>query len=143
MARRGNFLIIGLDRFGQRLAERLQQRGHRVTAIDPNGERVDACREYAETCIVADPSRLEVLEQLGVGEMDAVVIDAADGSISWILVTTALRALEARRVIIEVNSPEAAVACRMMSVEAVDPGAEAADRVLGTLLPLRDQEALE
>lgn len=140
MARRGNFLIIGLDRFGQRAAEQLQRHGHRVTAIDPNGERVDGCRAYAENCIVADPSRLEVLEHLGVRDMDAVVLNAADGSISWMLVATALRAMEARRVIIEVNSPEAAVACRMMSMEAIDPGAEAADRLVDRLVSLEGRE---
>ncbi|GAB3236613.1 TrkA family potassium uptake protein [Glycomyces halotolerans] len=66
--------VIGLGRFGSAVAHSLTRMGHEVLAID---ERADIVQRYSETLthvVQADSTDTGVLNQLGVGEFDHVVV---------------------------------------------------------------------
>ncbi|WP_460495632.1 potassium channel family protein [Glycomyces tarimensis] len=66
--------VIGLGRFGTAVAQSLTRMGHEVLAID---ERPDIVQRYSESLthvVQADSTDTAVLNQLGVGEFDHVVV---------------------------------------------------------------------
>lgn len=124
------FLIIGLDDFGSWLARELGAAGHRVVAVDARGDRIDACREWVGRGVVADATRIDVLEQLGAAKMDAVVVSAGEGVSSRLLTAIALHNLGVKTLIVEAERGELALALETIGVgHVVHPAREAAHRL--------------
>lgn len=66
--------VIGLGRFGGAVADSLVRLGHEVLAID---ERADVVQRWSETLthvVQADSTDTTVLEQLGIGDFERVVV---------------------------------------------------------------------
>ncbi|MGH8876077.1 MAG: potassium channel family protein [Stackebrandtia sp.] len=66
--------VIGLGRFGGAVADSLVRLGHEVLAID---ERADVVQNWSDTLthvVQADSTDATVLEQLGIGEFNRVVV---------------------------------------------------------------------
>lgn len=136
------FLIIGLDEFGSWLARQLEAAGHRVVAVDSRGDRIDDHREWIGRAVVADATRIEVLQELGAARMDAVVLTAGEGVSSRLLVAIALRNLGVRNLIVEAESGEADLALTTIGVRAVvHPAREAAHRLARRLPAMIGEEA--
>jgi trk system potassium uptake protein TrkA len=68
------FLVIGLGNFGYFLASTLYNKGHDVMAIDKNPELVGHIKTKVTQAIVADATDADVIESLGVKEMDVAVV---------------------------------------------------------------------
>ncbi|MGL3151699.1 potassium channel family protein [Microbacterium sp. A82] len=66
--------VIGLGRFGTALALELMASGTEVLGIDDDEARVQSLNGELTQVVRADSTRLEVLEQLAVGEFDRVVV---------------------------------------------------------------------
>src|ERR687897_384990 len=59
-------IVIGLGNFGSIIAERLHKLGHDVIAIDPLPDVIDAFGHRVSRAVVADATKREVLEQVGI-----------------------------------------------------------------------------
>lgn len=129
------FLIIGLDEFGSWLARELQAAGHEVVAVDARGDRIDGYREWISRGVVADATRIDVLQELGAASMDAVVLTAGEGVSSRLLTAIALRNLGVTNLIAEVESGEAALALETIGVRATVHSAREAAHRLARRLP--------
>lgn len=66
--------VIGLGRFGVSLALELMDSGTEVLGIDADEDLVQSLNGMLTQVVRADSTRLDVLEQLAVGEFDRVVV---------------------------------------------------------------------
>lgn len=94
-----SFAIIGLSSFGYYLAKNLSEKGHQVMAIDRNEEKVERVKSFVEKAIIADATDKHALGQLGLGEMDAVVVSLGDQLDASILVTLYLREMKVKNIL--------------------------------------------
>jgi trk system potassium uptake protein TrkA len=69
-----SFAVIGLGRFGKKLACTLYDMGNDVMAVDKNAEIVAGVADYVTYAIEADVSNPDVVHGLGLEEMDVVVV---------------------------------------------------------------------
>jgi trk system potassium uptake protein TrkA len=66
-------VVVGSGRVGLRTARLLDDRGHSVTIVERNPERVRAAGDaYVATIIEGDATRPSILEQAGIADADAV-----------------------------------------------------------------------
>lgn len=66
--------VLGLGRFGSALARELESQGIEVLGVDADEDTVQELAEDLSYAVRGDICRPEVLEQLGVGGMDRVVV---------------------------------------------------------------------
>lgn len=122
-----DFVIIGLDSFGENLALSLQELGHQVFGIDRDREIVQRLSDNIRDLAVLDASDYETLASLGIEAFDTAIV-AIGGDISQsILVTLALKELGVRRVVCEAQSERGRrVLLRIGADEVVTPDIESA-----------------
>ena len=68
------FAVLGLGRFGKKLALSLYDMGEEVMAVDKNPELVEAVSEGVTYAVEADVSNADALKGINIGGMDTVVV---------------------------------------------------------------------
>lgn len=96
-----NFAVIGLGSFGQFTARFLAERGLEVLGIDLDEQQVDRIKPFIEKAVIADATNREVLEQIGVQDMDAVIVSVGDKIDMSVLITLYLKELKVRQIIVK------------------------------------------
>lgn len=76
MSRR-QFAVLGLGKFGKSVATTLANAGYEVIAVDHDDERVNEIADEVTYAIKADITEQGVLENLGIKNVDAVVVAMA------------------------------------------------------------------
>lgn len=82
-------LLIGLGRFGRHMAQKLQDLGHEVLAVDRDEERVNAALSFVTAAQIGDARREKFIASLGVRNFDLCIVAIGDDFLSS-LETTAL-----------------------------------------------------
>lgn len=72
-----SFAVIGLGRFGTAVATELSKAGAEVLAIDNDEERIHAISSVVDCAVKADVRDMEMMETLGLSNMDGIVIAIA------------------------------------------------------------------
>lgn len=72
-----SFAVIGVGRFGSSVALSLMESGAEVLIVDNNAERVNDLADRVTCAITADVSDPEAMKNLGLSNMDAVVVAMA------------------------------------------------------------------
>lgn len=85
------FGIIGLGRFGFQLATTLAELGCEVVAIDRNEEIVESIRDSVTQAICMNVIDEESLKEIGIGELDAVIVATGESFAQSVLLTTILK----------------------------------------------------
>ena len=67
-------VVIGLGRFGARVAKELYQLGHDVLAIDLDEKNVQAMLGHVTYAVKSDATSETVLEELGVPDFGVAII---------------------------------------------------------------------
>lgn len=124
---RKDFVIIGLDSFGENLALSLQELGHQVLGIDRDREVVQRLSDNIRELAVLDASDYETLASIGVDGFDTAIV-AIGGDLSQaILVTLSLKELGIKRVVCEAQTERGRrVLLRVGADEVVTPDIESA-----------------
>lgn len=68
------FAILGLGRFGSKVARELFYRGHEVIVIDKNDEKIQGIRDEVTHAYVGDITNEETLKEAGVNDCDVVIV---------------------------------------------------------------------
>ncbi len=100
------FAVIGLSSFGFYLCKYLKDRRFYVMAIDIHEPRVDQVKEFVDKAIIADATDKQVLEDLGIKELDAVIVSLGDRIDSSILATLHLHELGVEEIIAKAISED-------------------------------------
>ena len=88
-----SFAVIGLGRFGSALACQLYKEGGDVLAIDIAQEPVDRIADEVTQAVAADATNREVMETLGVNEVDCAIVAAGSDLASSVLITMMLKTM--------------------------------------------------
>lgn len=123
------FAVIGLGRFGSRLAASLTASGQEVVGIDRDPSIVEDMRDRVTLAIAMDATDEDALRERGIHTMDVVVVGIGNDFEAVTLATVTLKQLGVPRVIARATNPTIArVLARIGADEVVNPEDEAADR---------------
>ena len=100
-----NFAVMGLGTFGSTVAEELQRLGNEVLGVDRDEERVRLMAEHISEAVIADVRDREALEELGLGQYDAVLVAIGEDLESNLLCTLALKNLGVAEVWVKALTP--------------------------------------
>ena len=121
--------VIGLGRFGAKLASTLFQRGHEVLAIDLDERKVQETLGRVTYAVEADAASDTALRDLGVADMDVAVVALGSQSQSSIITTMLLKSMGLPYVIARAaDTQHAEILHRVGADKVVFPEEEAAER---------------
>jgi trk system potassium uptake protein TrkA len=131
-----SFAVVGLSKFGFRVATGLFSTGVDVLAIDRDGDLIQKIADRVTRAVRADALDEETMEHLGVFEADAVVIGFRNSFDAAVLLTMMLRKKnEDIDIVAQVDTDEKAEALHQVGVDAtVFPERDIADRLVKRLM---------
>lgn len=142
------FAVIGLGRFGSRIARTLAKRGADVMAIDNSEIHVDNLRDDVASPVVMDSTDIRALKSQRLETMDAVVVAIGENFEALLLTVTQLMELKVKRIIARASSDHQRKILERIGVEEIlspedEVGALVAERLLHpsirTFLQLPDE----
>ncbi|HIV75182.1 MAG TPA: TrkA family potassium uptake protein [Candidatus Pseudogracilibacillus intestinigallinarum] len=98
------FAVIGLGRFGGSVCEELSLEGMKVLAIDKNEHKVNEFKNIASHAVIADSTDEGVLKELGIKNMDHVIVAIGDNIEASILTTVILDDLGVEKITVKAQS---------------------------------------
>ncbi len=94
-----NVLLIGLGRFGRHTAQKLNELGHQVMAVDQREENTRAVLPYVTTAMIGDSTSPEFLATLGVESYDLCIVAIGDNFQASLETTALLKDAGARFIV--------------------------------------------
>jgi trk system potassium uptake protein TrkA len=136
--KRGNgnkeFVVVGLDSFGEIVALTLQERGHRVLGIDRDPATVQRLSDNLQDVVTVDATDHEVLASLGIDAFETALVAIGGDLAQAVLVTLALKEVGVRRVVCEAQSErDRRVLLSVGADEVITPDIESARAVVDML----------
>ena len=130
-----SFAVVGLSRFGFRVATGLFSTGIDVLAIDRDDHLIQKIADHVTRAVRADAMDEETLQHLGVFDVDAVIIGFRSSFDAAVLLTMMLRKKNDRIYIIaQVDTDEKAEALQQVGGDVtVFPERDIADRLVKRL----------
>lgn len=93
------FAVIGLGRFGFKVAEILAEKGVQVIAIDKDHALVEKARDIVTEAVQLDSTDEEALRESGVECVDVAVVSIGEGVESSILTTAILKSFGIKEIV--------------------------------------------
>jgi trk system potassium uptake protein TrkA len=133
-SRRGEFVIVGLDSFGENVALALAERGHQVLGIDRNPTVVQHLADNLQDVVAVDASDHEAMLALGIDAFSTAIVAIGGDLAQAVLVTLTLKDLGVSRIVCEAQSErDRRVLLRIGADEVVAPDIESARAVADLL----------
>ena len=98
------YAVIGLGRFGGSVCRELSQEGKEVLAIDLNEERVNEFKDIASYAVIADSTDETTLKELGIQNIDHVIVAIGDNIQASILTTVILADLGIKKITVKAQN---------------------------------------
>ena len=105
MAKKKSYAVIGLGRYGKAVARELLQNGAEVLAIDMDPDTVNAVAKNIPHCKCADVTNPEAIRQLGIADMDAVIIAIASNLEASVMATMLCKEAGVKHVVVKCANP--------------------------------------
>lgn len=102
--RQATYAVFGLGRYGRAVAKELVKSGAEVLAVDINEDRVNAAIADIPFCKCANITEIEVLKQLGIQNIDIVIIAMASSLEASVMATMLCKELGVDNVIVKCAS---------------------------------------
>lgn len=126
--------VIGLGNFGFTLATALAEKKCEVLAIDQNKDRVQDIKDKVAKAVVGDATDKQLLEELGVREVDTAIVSLGDHIDSSVITTLYLKELGVKRIITKAVSQEHSRILQLVGAsEVVFPERDEAMRLANSL----------
>lgn len=123
------YVVIGMGRFGRRLATLLTQSGAEVIAIDKRMDRIDAIRDKVTIAVCLDSTNEQALRAQGVDKAKVAIVGIGSAFEDNILTAVALKQLKVPRVICRAtNTIRAQILSGIGADDTVNPERESAER---------------
>jgi trk system potassium uptake protein TrkA len=136
---KSNFLVIGLGRFGQNVAQVFYENGQDVLAVDKDMSRVQSIidQKVVSNAIQLDAIDASSLQKLELDKFDAVVIAIGSSIEDSVLVAATLKELGVKKIIAKAsNSMHGKILEKIGVDNIVYPEAEMGSRVAKQLIGL-------
>jgi trk system potassium uptake protein TrkA len=98
--------VIGLGKFGLYFAQTLSELGLPVVGIDNHASRVQLAKDDLAKVYRADATKIEALEQLGIGQMTHVLVSVGDSIAASSMISMYLKELEVGEVWVKAVNPD-------------------------------------
>lgn len=129
------FAVIGLGRFGARLATSLADAGAEVIAVDRNRELVEDLKDRVTLAVCLDSTDENALRSQGIDKVDIAIVGIGDAFEESVLTTVILKQIGVPRVISRATTVvRAQILSRIGADDTVNPEQEAAERWADRLL---------
>jgi len=129
------FAVIGLGRFGMRLATKLAEAGADVIAIDRDTEIVEAVKDRVALAVSLNATDEQALLAQGIDKVDAAIVGIGADFEESVLSTVILKQIGVKRVISRATtSVRGQILSRVGADDIVNPERESADRWCDRLL---------
>jgi len=130
-----SFAVIGLGRFGMRLATLLADAGAEVIAVDSRRDLVEGARDRVALAVCLDATDAEALKSQGIDKVDVAVVGVGESFEDNVLTTVTLKEIGVPRVISRATSRvRAEILTRVGADDVVNPEKEAAERWTNRLM---------
>ncbi|MCK4602678.1 MAG: TrkA family potassium uptake protein [Phycisphaerae bacterium] len=138
------YAVIGLGRFGQRLATLLAGAGAEVIAIDQNRDLIEAIRDRVSLAVCLDSTDEQALRAQGIDKVSVAVVGIGSAFEASALTTVMLKQIGVGRVIVRATtSIRAQILSRIGADDIVNPERESAERWRNRLLAPSIMERIE
>lgn len=138
------FAVIGLGRFGGSICEELSLEGMEVLAIDINEQKINEYKNIASHAVIADSTDESVLKDLGVNNVDQVIVAIGDNIQASILTTVILTDLGVKRITVKAqNDYHEKILKRIGADHVVHPERDMGKRLAHSLISSNILEYLE
>jgi len=129
------FAVIGLGRFGSRLATSLADAGAEVIAVDRSRQLVEEIKDRVTLAVCLDATDEQALLAQGIDKVDVAVVGIGAAFEDNVLTTVILKQIGVPRVISRATTPvRAQILSRVGADDIVNPEQESADRWSDRLL---------
>ena len=129
------YAVFGLGRYGTAVARELVENGMEVMAIDTDQRIVNDAAAYLPVCKCADVTDAEVIERLGVGNIDTVIVCMASNLEASVMAVTLCREAGVKNVIVKcANEMHQKILLRVGADQVVFPENESGVRLAKNLL---------
>lgn len=98
------FAVIGLGRFGGSICRELSAEGMDVLAMDINEDRVNEFKNIASHAVIADSTDEATLKELGIKNIEQVIVAIGDNIQASILTTVILTDLGIKKITVKANN---------------------------------------
>ena len=98
------YAVFGLGRYGRAVAKELVDNGKEVIAVDSNQSIVNDAAAYLPVCKCADVTDPEVIERLGIAEIDTAIICMAGDLEAGVMAVTLCKEAGVKTVIAKCSS---------------------------------------
>lgn len=98
------FAVIGLGRFGGSICRELSAEGMHVLAIDSDEDKVNEFKNIASHAVIADSTDEATLKELGIKNIDHVIVAIGDNIQASILTTVILTDLGIKKITVKAQN---------------------------------------
>ncbi|MFZ3579892.1 potassium channel family protein [Virgibacillus sp. DJP39] len=98
------FAVIGLGRFGGSICRELSAEGMQVLAIDNDEDKVNEYKNIASHAVIADSTDEATLKELGIKNIDHVIVAIGDNIQASILTTVVLTDLGIKNITVKAQN---------------------------------------
>lgn len=135
MKNKKTYAVFGLGRYGLAVAKELIENGMEVIAVDNRQDVVNEASVYIPVCKCADITDSEVIEQLGISEIDVVIICMASNLEGSVMAITLCKEVGVKYVIAKcANEMHQKILLRVGADKVVFPEKESGVRLAKNLL---------
>ena len=129
------YAVFGLGRYGMAVARELVDNGMEVIAVDDNQDIVNDAAVYLPVCKCADVTDAEVIEKLGIADIDMVIICMASNLEASVMAVTLCKEAGVKTVIAKCgNEMHQKILLRVGADNVVFPENESGIRLAKNLL---------
>ncbi|WP_100011105.1 potassium channel family protein [Lentibacillus sediminis] len=98
------FAVIGLGRFGGSICRELSMEGMQVLAIDNDEEKVNEFKNIASHAVIADSTDETALKEIGIKNIDHVIVAIGENIQASILTAVILTDLDIKRITVKAQN---------------------------------------
>ena len=130
-----SYAVFGLGRYGRAVAKELIDNGKQVIAVDDDQSIVNDAAAYLPICKCADVTDPEVIDRLGIAEIDTVIICMASNLEASVMAVTLCKEVGVKTVIAKcANEMHQKILLRVGADQVVFPEHESGVRLAKNLL---------
>ena len=135
MKKNRSYAVFGLGRYGRAVAKELSDNGIEVIAVDSDQVIVNDAAAYLPVCKCADVTDPEVIERLGIAEIDTVIVCMAGSLEASVMAVTLCKEAGVKTVIAKcANEMHQKILLRVGADQVVFPENESGIRLAKNLL---------
>ncbi len=113
------FAVIGLGRFGTKIARTLSQRGAEVLAIDFDELKTDNLRDDVAYAVTMDSTDVKALQSQRIQDMDAIVVAIGENFEALLLTAAHLLDMKVKRIICRASTSQQRMILEKMGIEEI------------------------